>query len=91
MAPAGFGILRLQTFGLEFLTPHDLDRALAYLASYGITRVERLLTDNAWAYRHSLRQICAEHLVRQKFIKPHCPWQNGKVCEDLAWRCIGPV
>ena len=55
-----------------------LHRALAYFARYGITRVERLLTDNAWAYRHSLREICAEHLVRQKFIKPHCPWQNGK-------------
>ena len=36
------------------------------------------MTDNAWAYRHSLRQVCAEHGLRQKFIKPHCPWQNGK-------------
>ena len=36
------------------------------------------MTDNAWAYRWSLRQVCAEHGIRQKFIKPHCPWQNGK-------------
>ena len=35
------------------------------------------MTDNAWAYRWSLRQICAEHGIRQIFIKPHCPWQNG--------------
>ena len=31
-----------------------LERALGYFASHGITRVERLITDNAWAYRHSL-------------------------------------
>ena len=23
----------------------------------------------------------AQQGIRQKFIKPHCPWQNGKVCE----------
>jgi transposase InsO family protein len=53
-------------------------RALTYFAGHGITRVERLMTDNAWAYRWSLRDICAEHGIAQKFIKPHCPWQNGK-------------
>ena len=55
-----------------------LERALTYFAGHGIDRVERLMTDNAWAYRHSLRQVCAEHDIAQKFIKPHCPWQNGK-------------
>ena len=55
-----------------------LARALDYFAGHGITSVERLITDNAWAYRHSLRQVCTEHDIRQKFIKPHCPWQNGK-------------
>lgn len=25
------------------------------------------------------REICAAHQIKQKFIKPHCPWQNGKV------------
>ena len=50
-----------------------------YFANHGITGIERLMTDNAWAYRWSLRQICAEHGIRQIFIKPHCPWQNGKV------------
>ena len=24
------------------------------------------------------REVCAAHGVRQKFIRPHCPWQNGK-------------
>jgi transposase InsO family protein len=55
-----------------------LTRALAYFADHGITTVQRLMTDNAWAYRWSLRQVCAERGIQQKFIKPHCPWQNGK-------------
>ena len=37
------------------------------------------MTDNALAYRNSLREVCAAHGVRQKFIRPHCPWQNDKV------------
>jgi transposase InsO family protein len=58
-----------------------LARAAAYFAAHGITRIERVMTDNAWAYRHSttVRQICAELDIKQVFIKPHCPWQNGKV------------
>jgi transposase InsO family protein len=56
-----------------------LQRAIDYFAGHGITRIERLMTDNAWAYRYSLREICAAHDIKQKFIKPHCPWQNGKV------------
>jgi transposase InsO family protein len=56
-----------------------LERAIAYFAAHGITRIERLMTDNAWAYRWSLREVCATHQIKQKFIRPHCPWQNGKV------------
>jgi len=56
-----------------------LERAIEYFAAHGITRIERLITDNAWAYRYSLREVCDKHGIRQKFIKPHCPWQNGKV------------
>jgi len=54
-------------------------RAITYFADHGITRIERLMTDNAWAYRWSLREICTHHDIRQIIIKPHCPWQNGKV------------
>ena len=57
----------------EFLT-----RAAAYFTAHGITRIERIMTDNAWAYRWSLREVCAALGARQIFIKPHCPWQNGK-------------
>lgn len=56
-----------------------LERAIAYFAAHGIGRIERLLTDNAWAYRYSLRRVCAAHGISQRFIRPHCPWQNGKV------------
>ena len=57
-----------------------LDRALDYFAGHGITRVERLMTDNAWAYKWSLRAVCKHRgQIKQIFIKPHCPWQNGKV------------
>ena len=56
------------------------DRAVEFFASHGIT-IERLMTDNAWSYRHGrlLRELLAEHDIKHKFIRPHCPWQNGKV------------
>ena len=39
------------------------------------------MTDNAFAYRHGNdpRDLCQAHEIKQKFIKPHCPWPNGKV------------
>lgn len=56
-----------------------LDRALTYFADHGIIRVEELMTDNAWSYRFSLRDLCGSRGIKQIFIRPHCPWQNGKV------------
>jgi transposase InsO family protein len=56
-----------------------LDRAAAYFAGHGIDCIERVMTDNAWAYRYSLREVITALGARQKFIRPHCPWQNGKV------------
>jgi transposase InsO family protein len=56
-----------------------LTRAAAYFADHGIDRIERVMTDNAWAYKWSLRQVITTLGARQRFIKPHCPWQNGKV------------
>ena len=57
-----------------------LERAIAFYASLGVT-VERVISDNAFAYRHSaaFRQVIDAHAITQKFIKPHCPWTNGKV------------
>ena len=56
-----------------------LTRAAAYFAGHGIGTIERVMTDNAWAYRYSLHEVVEKLGGRQKFIKPHCPWQNGKV------------
>ena len=56
-----------------------LARATGYFAAHGIARIERVMTDNAWAYRYSLREVITVLGARQVFIKPHCPWQNGKV------------
>ena len=56
-------------------------RAAAYFAAHEIPRIERLITDNAWAYRNStaVKQAVAQLGAQHTFIKPHCPWQNGKV------------
>ncbi|MEJ8648447.1 IS481 family transposase [Streptomyces sp. MS1.AVA.3] len=58
-----------------------LTRAAAFFAAHGIDRIERVLTDNAWAYRKStaFRQAVADLGAEQRFIRPHCPWTNGKV------------
>jgi transposase InsO family protein len=56
-------------------------RAVAAFAAVGITRIERVMTDNHWSYTRSndlaalLKKLKARHVL----IKPHCPWQNGKV------------
>jgi transposase InsO family protein len=57
-----------------------LTRALDHFASIGIT-VERLISDNHFSYRHSrdVRDLLAERGITHKFIRPHSPWQNGKV------------
>jgi transposase InsO family protein len=56
-----------------------LDRALAWFAGHGIT-VERVLTDNAMVYRHGTQWglVCAHRQLQRRFIKPGCPWTNGK-------------
>ena len=56
-----------------------LERAIAYFGAHGMERIERLITDNVRAYRYSLRGVCAEHGISQRFIRTHCPWQDGMV------------
>jgi transposase InsO family protein len=58
-----------------------ITRAAAYFAAHGISRIERVITDNHFSYRRSTQVATAiAHLgATHKFIKPHCPWQNGKV------------
>jgi transposase InsO family protein len=57
-----------------------LVRALVFFREHGI-RVRRVLTDNALVYRHgrSWTAVCSAWELRRRFIKPGCPWTNGKV------------
>jgi transposase InsO family protein len=56
-------------------------RAAAYFAAHGIPTIERVLSDNALTYRRSaaFRDAVAALGAQQRFIRPHCPWTNGKV------------
>jgi len=56
------------------------DRAITWFDSVGV-KVESVITDNAMCYRrcrelHTLLEVLG---VAHLFIKPYCPWQNGKV------------
>jgi transposase InsO family protein len=55
-------------------------RAAQYFAGHGIS-IREVITDNALAYRNSadFRAAVSTIGARQRFIKAHCPWQNGKV------------
>jgi transposase InsO family protein len=56
-------------------------RAATAFASAGIARIERVMTDNHWSYTrsHDVAAVLADLDATHKRIKPHCPWQNGKV------------
>ena len=58
-----------------------LARAAAFFCAMGITRIERVMSDNAWNYRHSaaFQAALADLGARHVLIRPHCPWTNGKV------------
>jgi transposase InsO family protein len=58
-----------------------LTRAVEHFAAHGIGRIHAVMTDNHWSYTRNgslpglLNELGATHVL----IKPHCPWQNGKV------------
>jgi len=58
-----------------------LTRAAAFFADHGITRIEAVMTDNHWSYTRSqaVREVMASMGATHVRIRPHCPWQNGKV------------
>ncbi|MFF4934577.1 IS481 family transposase [Streptomyces griseofuscus] len=58
-----------------------LRRAAAFFAASGITRIERVLTDNAWPYRKSFarRQALADLGAAGKLTRAYRPQTNGKV------------
>ena len=56
-------------------------RAAAFFFLAGIARIERVMTDNHWSYTKSddVAAALLDLKAKHKLIKPHCPWQNGKV------------
>ncbi|AQA03004.1 IS481 family transposase [Mycobacterium sp. MS1601] len=58
-----------------------LARAAEYFARHGVATIEAVITDNHFSYRHSrdVAAVIAAMDAKHLFIKPHCPWQNGKV------------
>ncbi|WP_031031296.1 IS481 family transposase [Streptomyces sp. NRRL WC-3725] len=56
-----------------------LRRATAWFATHGIT-IERVLTDNAWAYtKNTWRDTCHELGISPRWTRPWRPQTNGKV------------
>ena len=66
-------------------------RAAEFFATCGITRIWRVMTDNAFCYRlsHDFQAVMARLGARHVLIRPHCPWQNGKVCVSVS--CHRPL
>ncbi|MET8896790.1 IS481 family transposase, partial [Streptomyces albogriseolus] len=58
-----------------------LRRAAAFFTAHGISRIERVLTDNAWPYRKSFawQQALADLDATGKLTRPYRPQTNGKV------------
>lgn len=58
-----------------------LTRAAAFFHRQGITRIERVLTDNAWAYRKGLawKAVLAELGASGRLTRAYRPQTNGKV------------
>ncbi|WP_405192778.1 IS481 family transposase [Streptomyces anulatus] len=58
-----------------------LTRAAAFFHDQGIPRIERVLTDNAWAYRKGLawKNALADLGATGKLTRPYRPQTNGKV------------
>ena len=72
-----------------------LTRAAAYFAAHGIDRIERVMTDNAFAYRHSWawRDALAALGAQARFTRAYRPQTNGKaerfnrtLLEEWAYR-----
>jgi transposase len=64
-------------------------RANAWFNECGIT-VRKVLTDNGSCYRsQTFRDALGD--IEHRRTRPYRPQTNGKVCEDLQWRCTGSV
>lgn len=68
---------------LKSTTPSEVGVPMAMTAD-GIRKAfweTRLMSDNHWSYARSLvlAELLDQRGIKHVFIRPHCPWQNGKV------------
>jgi len=58
-----------------------LTRAGEFFTAHGISRIDAVMTDNHLSYVNSrtVRDVLGDLGARHIRIRPHCPWQNGKV------------
>ncbi len=58
-----------------------LMRAAEFFKASGVDRIEAVMSDNAMNYRRSVefQRALVALGARHVLIRPHCPWQNGKV------------
>ncbi len=70
-----------------------LARAAAFFHTQGITRIERVLTDNAWAYRKGLawKAVLSDIGAAGKLTRAYLPQTNGKVERFHTPTGLGPV
>ena len=56
-----------------------LHRAALWFRAHGVV-IRRVLTDNAQSYRRGTDwvAVCVALQIKRRFIKPGCPWTNGK-------------
>ena len=56
------------------------ERAILWFAERGIT-IREVMTDNHWSYTRTalFTALLTDHKIKHLRIRPHCPWQNGKV------------
>jgi transposase InsO family protein len=57
-----------------------LHRAVSWFHDRHHVTIRRVLTDNAKVYRrsHDWIAVCQALQIKRRFIKPDCPWANGK-------------
>jgi transposase InsO family protein len=56
-------------------------RAIEHFTRAGIGHIAAVMTDNHWSYTRNsqLAMTLAHEQIEHVLIRPHCPWQNGKV------------
>jgi transposase InsO family protein len=56
-------------------------RAMKHFTRVGIDHIAAVMTDNHWSYTRNgqLATTLARDQIEHVLIRPHCPWQNGKV------------